>query len=102
MAKVEQRRFIDQLDGEMFAETFIAEIFNRLAKTQPLVDIEERNLRKSESSVFIKNHMADGRVTTLWDGETMIAIANVMRTPMNYTHVVCTSLEEENHVPNKQ
>jgi hypothetical protein len=82
-----QERFMDQLDGNVFADKFITDIYNELSSKTPHLDIEYRNLARDQ-------HIVDGQIITLWLKEKIIATANVMRTPMNWTHVVCQKIPE--------
>lgn len=82
-----QHRFMDQVDANIFADQFISDIYNDLKKKTPNLSIEQHNLA-------LNRHIVDGNIITLWNGEVIIATANVMRTSMNWTHVVCHKINE--------
>jgi len=74
------QRFVDQLEGEKVANTWMTGIIDELKPTEPLLELQER-------SIAIDQHIVDGRIIILWNNERMVAIANIMRTPINYTQI---------------
>ena len=80
-------RFIDQLEGEGVASAWMEGIVDELKGREPLLDIQQHNLA-------LGKHIVDGHITTLFNNEHIVAIANVVRTPMNYTEIVLTRVSE--------
>lgn len=80
-------RFIDQLEGEGVASAWMEAIVDELKEREPLLDIQRHNLA-------LDKHIVDGHITTLFNNEHVVAIANVIRTPMNYTEIVLTRVSE--------
>lgn len=80
-------RFIDQLEGESVASAWMEAIVDELKEREPLLDIQQHNLA-------LGKHIVDGHITTLFNNEHIVAIANVIRTPMNYTEIVLTRVSE--------
>lgn len=87
-----QSRFMDQIDGNNFAEDFVFFIVNSLKDKLPLLSIERHNLA-------ISSQIVDGLIITVFNGDQIIATSNIMRTPMNYTHVVCGYYPENIYYP---
>lgn len=84
-----QSFFMDQIDGDIFANEFISSIVSIYKNETPFIDVEEHKLS-------LNNHIVDGKILTVWVGDRIVATANIMRTPnYNRTHVICNSLSED-------
>lgn len=83
---IKNKIFMDQIDGYKYAKDWILDIYNQNKNKFASLDYQEHNLA-------LQQHIVDGNVLSLWNGERIMAQATIIRTPMNKTQVILNLCE---------